>query len=1093
MPAKILKIIIPLACFSIFFWYVAGVKAPNRPETVPDPGSGTFRATDAYHAMKWYNDQRVYPTGRIPLHWRENAERQIAAARMAQTALGKTASPTTLAWTYVGPDAIGGRTRSIVINPQNTNVIYCGSVSGGIFKTTDAGASWFPTTDHVANMVIGAMVMDPVDTSIIYAGTGEGYFNVDALRGGGVLKSTDAGASWTLLSNFINPPSTNYYYINKLIIRPDNRSVLYAGTLEGIWKTTDAGLHWNRLSVPASGSTGCTDLVADPTNPDIMHASFGLFRTNGIYKTTNGGSNWTKESTGLPPVSTSFHRISLAISQSNPSVLYAAFADSNNGTLGIWRTTDAGAGWSQVQTPHDGSAQVNSGYLWVQGWYANVIAVDPSNPDVAYAGGVNLFKTTNGGTSWARISDGYANGSSYVHVDQHAIAFVNSSLVYFGNDGGMFKSTNGGSTFIEINTNLATTQFYSVAVHPGAEIYYGGTQDNGTLRTTSAPSWAMVNPGDGGVTAVDFTTPTTVYTEYLYLALLKSTSSGAPNTFGRIMNGIPSTGSNPSDGASDRVEFIAPYTMDPSNSQVLVAGTYRVFRTTNGGGQWSAISNDLTGAGAGQQGDAGPVITALAIAKSSSSTIYAGTGSNRIGLDTTKVWVTTNAGGTGMATWTEITRTNLPDRYVTAITVDPANRDRAFVCYSGYGSGHVFRTTNRGASWTDVSGDLPDLPVNALVIDPAGINHLIIGTDLGIFETTDGGTGWSQQNLGLANVSVADLELRGDQFLFAATHGRGMFKTSNPINAVPTTHLTVALHQNPVLSRYVEIILASDTGLSGTQLPSVQVAVGGGANDTPPVTRLSSQMYKASYEFQSSGNAVISAVAYDQSGIAMATQRTFQVQLAKQGAAGTIATADGLARMQVPAGALGEDTYMTIFPEDSRDESLVSRAFTFGPGRSYSHSLTVSLAYDASKVPAGRERDLTLLRLDGTDWVAVPTVVNVGRATASAQVTVLGQFAVGLRPGSGSGIVPDAFALSQNYPNPFNPTTHFDFRVPISGFVSLKIYDVLGQEVATLVNEAKQAGEYRVEWDASNQPSGVYFCRMQAGTFVETRKLALVR
>ncbi|MBI4547120.1 MAG: T9SS type A sorting domain-containing protein [Ignavibacteriae bacterium] len=769
MRKRFIHIVLCLTAFAAAIIYTTSQKESLHVRQ--DSFEGKLNQTFAYQAMKWYNDQRAYPTGRIPVSWRHKALEHVKRNNLTQS------SSSTLSWQSVGPTNISGRVRSIAVDPAHPDTMYCGSVSGGIWKTTDGGLSWLPKTDDASNLVIGTMVIDPTNSNIIYAGTGEGYFNFDALRGVGVLKSTDGGGTWTVLNNFLTPDvQFSYYYINKLVIRPDDPNVLYAAMIGGIWKTINGGTIWTKLIVNST-TKFCMDLVADPTNPNIMYAAYGLFSSDGIYKTTDGGTSWSKLTNGFPSPSTKYGRISLAIAASNPSIIYACLTDSNFYTHSIQKSTDGGSSWTAAATPFDSEPLVNNTHLGGQGWYNNVIAVDPSNPDIVYTGGINLFKSTNGGTSWTRISNGY--GSPYVHVDQHAITFQGSNTV-FGNDGGVFKTTDGGTTFQSLNNDLATTQFYSGAVHPSAEIYYGGTQDNGTLRFLA--TWQIVFSGDGGATAVDFTLPTTVYTEYVFLSIQKSINSGT--TWARMMNGIPTTGSNPADGTSDRCSFIAPYVMDPSNSQTLAAGTFKVYRTTNGGLLWSAISTDLTGDGdgSGQVGSPGSVISALAIAKTSSATMYAGTSGS--GTSPSKVWVTTNTG----SVWQDLTAIPLPNRHVTSIAIHPDFSNRAYVTYSGYGTGHVFYTSDRGGSWNDVSGNLPDIPVNTIVIDPANTNHIVIGTDLGVFETTNGGTNWTQQNNGLANVSVADLDLRGDGILFAATHGRGMFKTTAPLDVQQEHH-----------------------------------------------------------------------------------------------------------------------------------------------------------------------------------------------------------------------------------------------------------------------------------------------------------------
>ncbi len=798
MPSKSLRIIVSLFAFISGMMLVLEHRDDDRftKERKEFSEERTLEASYALESMRWYNDQRAYPSGVIPVGWKQKALQHIQTYNLA-----KSSSATAVAWNAVGPDNIGGRVRSVAIDPSNSNIIYCGSVSGGVWKSTNAGAAWFPTNDFATNLVIGAIAIDPTNSNIIYAGTGEGFFNIDALRGEGVLKSTNGGTSWILLTDFPSANSTyGYHYITDLVIRPGTPSTLYASMIGGIWKSTNSGTNWSKLTV--SGSTiYCTELAVHPTGPDTMYAAFGLLNiTDGIYKSTNGGTNWAKLGGGLP--TTGYGRISLGMAPGNPRIIYAVYCDATSyDTYNIYKTTNGGTSWSTLTKPNDGS--MGTSHLGNQGWYNNTIAIHPTRPDTVIIGGINLFRTFNGGSTWTMISDGLTSLAPFVHVDQHAIVYdpANSTIIYFGNDGGMYKSSTGGSSFSAINNQLAITQFYSVALHPTAEIYYGGTQDNGTLKVGTAPAWSTVFGGDGGATAVDFTTPATVYTEYVFLDILKSTNSGT--SWSKSMSGIPTSGPNLGDGTSDRCLFIAPLVMDPSNSQTLLAGTFKVYRTTTGGSSWSGISADLTGDGdgTGQVGSHSSVISALAIAKSASATIYAGTSGSASTGTVAKLQVTTNTG----SSWTPITGT-LPNRYVTSIGIDPANRDRAFVTFSGYGTGHIYLTTNRGVSWTDISGTLPDIPANKVLIDPVNVNHIFIGTDLGVFEGIVSGTTavWTQRNTGLANVSVSDLDIRDDFYLFAATHGRGMFKSTLPVGvqddknpALPSEFILKQNYPNP--------------------------------------------------------------------------------------------------------------------------------------------------------------------------------------------------------------------------------------------------------------------------------------------------------
>lgn len=730
---------------------------------------GIAKSDKPGEAVKWYFEQRAYPVGSIPIDWREKALQNIERKNLPKN------TKSLLSWTSVGPHNIGGRVRAIAISNSNPNLVYASSVSGGIFKSTNAGASWTSISDFAGNLAISSLVLDPNNNNIIYAGTGEGFFNYDAVRGEGVLKSTDGGYTWTILKNFTGPVGFPYY-INDLYIRPDSTNILYAATNSGLFRTTNSGANWNFIH---SGiSYRATQIVPHPTEPRRFYVCYGNFSIDGIYRTTNGGASFTKLSGGFP--TTNFNRIALAISKSNPNILIASLDSiTTHYTHSIQKSTDGGDTWFPVGKPID--TQLGGSHLGGQGWYNNVIAIHPTNPDIIFAGGINLFKSTNGGSSWSMIAFGYLPSPyPYVHVDHHAIVFhpTDPSIIFFGTDGGVFKTTNTGSTFIELNNGFATTQFYSGAVHPSLEIYYGGTQDNGTLKSGIIPNWSMVFGGDGGATAVDYNNPNIVYTEYINLNIQKSTNSGT--SWFKAMNGIP-TGPNQYDGTTDRVLFIAPFVMDPNSPTTLVAGTYKVYRTTNGAGSWTAISEDLTGDGTGSTGSK---ISAIAIAKKSSSVIYVGTTGS--GTAQSRISVTTNTG----SSWTTISKSPLPNRWITCIAIDTSDYNRVLVSYSGYNvntpttPGHIFLTTNRGASWIDVSGDLPDIPVNSIIMNPSNPNNWIAGTDLGVFETQNGGINWTQQNAGMANVVVVDIDLRKDNHLFVATHGRGMFKSAQPLSVL---------------------------------------------------------------------------------------------------------------------------------------------------------------------------------------------------------------------------------------------------------------------------------------------------------------------
>ncbi|MGE5431120.1 MAG: T9SS type A sorting domain-containing protein [Syntrophomonadaceae bacterium] len=703
--------------------------------------------------LEWYYGQRSYPSGEVPVEWREKALKQISKNNLQ---LEKSAS--TLSWTQLGPRNIGGRIRSIVVNPNDPATIYVGSVAGGIWKTINGGTSWFALDDHMENLSIGSLVMDPSNPDIIYAGTGEGYANIDALRGEGIFKSTDAGKTWNRLSSTLTP---DFYYVNKLAF-DKTTNTLWAATRRGLFKSTDGGNTFAVVSsLPNSSNVHATDIVISYDTPSTIYTAFGLFNTATVYKSADAGNTFQQTFTA-----SGNGRTVLAASASDPKVVYLSAMKLSDNTAGIMRVTrDGGASWDSLKVPGPSFSGAST-YTSNQAWYDNVVAVDPQDPNTVYAGGLDFWKSTDGGKTWAQKTNWYnSSGFAYVHADHHAIAVdpSNSSSIYLGTDGGIFKSTNKGSSWTDLNNDLYITQFYYGAVDPSANKYYGGAQDNGTVKSDGGTDWYEILSGDGGAVEVDYNNPNTIYMEYVDLAIYKSTDGGKSYT--KAISGIPTGGASQWSGTSDRVEFIAPFTIDPNNPSVLVAGTYRVYRTTNGAASWSTISGDLTGDGTGSSGSK---ITTLAIAKGNSDVIYAGC-SNGVIRSTTDGGNSWNPKGSGLP--------NLNARKIAIDAQDPAT---AFAVYSGYSNGQkVFKTTDYGQTWKNISGDLPNIPVNCILVNSANNKSLVVGTDLGVFTSADQGSSWLQNNDGLANVSVSDLDFRtSDNKIFAATHGRGMFSAA---------------------------------------------------------------------------------------------------------------------------------------------------------------------------------------------------------------------------------------------------------------------------------------------------------------------------
>ncbi|HTY10003.1 MAG TPA: T9SS type A sorting domain-containing protein [Bacteroidota bacterium] len=715
---------------------------------------------------------------------------------------------TTPFWSALGPGNIGGRVRSIVIDPLNSSIILAGSVSGGIWKTTDGGASWSPKTDGQDNLAISSMVVDPTNDSVVYAGTGEGWSNVDAVYGGGIFKSTDFGETWTLLSS----TSSSASFGDVMKLAADSSGNIYAATKNyrygygpttytangGLYKTTNGGTSWTEIS-SATFSTN----YFNPTDVLPISSSIILYAVNangstlgGIYRTTNGGTNWSLVASNLP--TSNYGRIALAQNPDTANIVFAVFesldesSSGDGGLKGIYKSTDAGATWNQLGTPPKINSTSGRSYLSTQGWYDNVIAVDPNNTSNIYVAGVDMMKSTNGGATWSQLTfwNSYY-GTPVVHADHHAIVFdkSHSGTIYDGDDGGIYKTTNSGGAWTDINNGLEITQFYGGATYRSGSTYYGGAQDNGHMKYGgSGTSWTEVYGGDGGYAAQDQTNSSVAYEEYVYLSISKTTDGGG--TWNSCVSGLSDANS------SSKCLFIAPFALDGQNSAVLIAGSNCVWVTSNSAGSWTQSSNVLS---------SGYEVSAVTIAGSSANYLgFAGTTDGRV------FKCTSLDPSSGIDTWTEITPSGNNGGFVRRIVVDTNNTNQLYVTYGGYNtsgtlaSRHVWSSTNQGSTWTDISGNLPNVPVHSLVINPVSSTTLYVGTETGVYSTTNGGSTWSSFNSGMASyVPTDELVLqKSTNTLFAFTHGRSAWIGSGGELPVELSAFNVSPQQSSAVLKW---------------------------------------------------------------------------------------------------------------------------------------------------------------------------------------------------------------------------------------------------------------------------------------------------
>lgn len=822
--------------------------------------------------QEWFYIQRAYPLGYIPAGARlkvlDELKQLPTARRQPAIAPGAATQLSTTPWTLIGPQptlplsndqftgypTVAGRVTALAFDPRDTTdkTIYLGSAEGGLWVTTNGAQTWTPLTDFEPSLAVGSVALDPsTNPTTIYIGTGEENFNNDAYYGAGVLKSTDGGKTWTQDLTFsqasVASPTASGPYIGALAVDPFNNQILLAGVgtsagspvTAGIWRSTNGGNTW-AIVLPESASGNGTGVVFDANSSGTAYAALGAFvgnSSNGVYKSIDGGATWTP----IPPLSinlSSFGRITLAIgppaASGEPGELLVAIADDSTcsarpttcstNLLGLFKSTDGGVSWTRFTKTPDFCGDPNDSTKG-QCWYDMALVVSPTNPTEIYAGGTNDFGgdaltvSADGGNTWspdlyAGNSGSTVNSAGQLHSDTHAIAFPRDGTVLaVGNDGGIWTTTNVGAmsnvTWNDLGGPLAITQFYpGISIVPGSpNTGLGGTQDNGTQLYTGKLEWQQISCGDGASTAI---TPNGA-TAYIACAAnegLFSTSIGwAGNGIGTCTTMVTSN--------CYQADFVPPLAMDPENPSILYFGAQApstsaqvVYQTTNGAQSWQRISSDLSG------GQAGPQITTIGVAPTDSDVVYAGTNFGTL-------WQTNNAtAGTG-SRWQEV-NSGLPSRFLTDVVIDPSSPSIAYVAYSGFsscsacdGNGHLFKTTNGGTSWTNITGNLPDIPVNALVVDPEVTNTIYAATDVGVFATTNGGNTWTPLVTGLPNVAVLGLALDpSTRTLWAGTHGRSMWASQllQPPTATPSTTSLKFANQDVGSTSAAQIITLANSG-----------------------------------------------------------------------------------------------------------------------------------------------------------------------------------------------------------------------------------------------------------------------------------------
>ena len=692
-------------------------------------------------------------------------DRLLPAKEYTRQLLSRKSAIANVNWEERGPNNVSGRTRAILIDAGDVsgNTVFASGVGGGLWKTTDGGATWNQVDDFFDNLAICSITQDPNDSDIIYFGTGEGFGNSDSIRGLGIWKSEDGGLTFTQLAA-TNNNSDFFFVTSMLAVDSSGVTKVLACTRSGggIFKSRDAGATW---SLVLFGNTGEGKDMTLASNGDVYAALGGSNGPDGIYKSTDAGQMWTQVYTSAGNEG----RIELAAAPSNSDVIYALLENRTNGGVPtIRRTADAGTSWPNVNTPtwFDQNCGVpNPDWTRTQDWYDLIAVVDPNDDDRVFIGGVDLFGTTDGGTSWTQISS-WAGACSrqFVHADQHALVFVGNSSddLWSGNDGGVFKTADATSTipamtFVGDGYNI--TQFYACDLHPdeGIDYFLAGAQDNGTQKFQNAGlnNTSSATGGDGAFCHIDQDDPNIQITSFTRNNYSISTNGGA--TFGAGPRENTGLFINPTDYDDELKKLYGAWSG---------AAYFRWNNPSAGGNNWESVGvTTINGS-----------VTHVRTSPNVSDRVYFGTNTSRV--------VRVNGASTGATNVGTIIFEEGQGATISCVEIEEGDESHMLVTLSNYGVISIYESTNAtnvSPTWTNIENNLPDIPVRWVLFNPDDADQALVATELGVWSTDNingASTDWAPTNANLANTRVDMLKIReSDNTVIAATHGRGLFST----------------------------------------------------------------------------------------------------------------------------------------------------------------------------------------------------------------------------------------------------------------------------------------------------------------------------
>jgi photosystem II stability/assembly factor-like uncharacterized protein len=699
--------------------------------------------TEAIDALQWLNNTRAYPSLDIP------ADAYTNAMNQQQTRFANQRSMSVGAWTSIGPNNIGGRTLCLALDPNDTNIVWLGSASGGLWKTNNGGLfvnDWTYMETGFPVLGVATIAINPQNSFEMFIGTGEGYNQGTATNGltdrttrgsygMGILKSTDGGFTWAYSLNWSYQQQSTVW---EIIYNPLNSNTVFAATSEGVYRSTNAGSSWTQvLNVPM-----CMDIAMHETDTTVLLVGAGNINSanKGLYRSTDGGSNWALAGGGFPNIAHQ-GRITIELYPDNNDVMMAQLCDIFN-TIGFYKSTDKGATWTAM------AAYDACGY---QAWYCAGMAFKPGDPNEFLAGGIYMHRSQNGGANFFQTNN---NG---IHADIHAIVVnpQNPNSVFVATDAGLYRSWDFGDSFTPCTDGYVTSQCYIGSVSQQTSSYaLTGLQDNNSIQYTGNVYWNPVLGGDGCYNLIDPSNDQTNFAAYQYLNVYYTPDQWSGG-FQVISTPSSAFGGNPA-------AFLAPIAYAPGNTQRMYAGEIDLLRSDDGGFSWSVISASPI--------DSNNVILSIGISSTNEDSLYIATAPDFANM---KFMISDDGG----ATFSDRS-TGLPNRFPRRILVDPSNSRIVYVVFSGFGTGHIFKSTNAGITWTDISATLPNVPFHCIICDPLYPNIIYAGSDIGLYVSLDGGINWQLHNTGLYDwTMVFDLQTcANDRSIFCFTHGHGVWK-----------------------------------------------------------------------------------------------------------------------------------------------------------------------------------------------------------------------------------------------------------------------------------------------------------------------------